>query len=597
MTVSSETRVNGPYTGNGATVDFAFNFTVFTEADVLVVQTDLDGAETELTLTTDYTVTLNPNQDDNPGGTVTLNSALTTGYLLTLTSQVQNKQLTELTNVGGFYPQVVTRALDKLTVLIQQAVNLTTRSIKIPISDGTGGVTELPTKSVRALKALVFDADGDITVSADNYVDQAANAAASASAAATSASNASSSASAAATSASNASTSATSAAASATAAAATLNSALWRDVVFVTSNVTVDSTYSGKMIVVDTTSGAVTVTLPQISTLTLPFNLGVKKNSSDGNAVSIVRSGTDTIDGGTSKSISITDAGCTLIADTDPSPDEWTTADFGQTIGNMTVDTFSGDGAATGFTLSTAPGSANNAQVYVSGLRSATSAYSIVGTTLTFVSAPPLGTGNIQVVIGTTLPIGTPSDGTVSTTKLGGDVTTAGKALLDDADASAQRTTLGVYDAIVGRAYAEYTSAGTDLTVAIPVDDTVPQNTEGTEVLSVAYAAKTTTNRLRLRFIAFGGQTSGSTKTIVAAIFGSDSASAKVATAQQTVTGSLNSLCVEVEITPGTTSSRTYSVRVGTADGTAMRLNGIPSLGRYFGGAARATLVIEEIRA
>lgn len=34
--------------------------------------------------------------------------------------------------------------------------------------------------------------------------------------------------------------------------------------------------------------------------------------------------------------------------------------------------------------------------------------------------------------------------GVVTTTKLGGDITVAGKALLDDADAAAQRTTLGL---------------------------------------------------------------------------------------------------------------------------------------------------------
>ena len=35
-------------------------------------------------------------------------------------------------------------------------------------------------------------------------------------------------------------------------------------------------------------------------------------------------------------------------------------------------------------------------------------------------------------------------DGSITTTKLGGDITTAGKALLDDANAAAQLTTLGV---------------------------------------------------------------------------------------------------------------------------------------------------------
>ena len=45
------------------------------------------------------------------------------------------------------------------------------------------------------------------------------------------------------------------------------------------------------------------------------------------------------------------------------------------------------------------------------------------------------GSGSVAATIAT---------GAVSTAKLGGDITTAGKALLDDANAAAQRTTLGL---------------------------------------------------------------------------------------------------------------------------------------------------------
>jgi len=134
LTISSETRKAGPYTGNGLTTSFSFAFKVFTAADVLVIRTDLSAIESTLVLNTDYTVTLNSNQDSNPGGSVVLPSALATGYLLTLSSQVGALQATDLTNQGGFYPSVLNTALDKLTILVQQLKEQVSRSVKVDIS-------------------------------------------------------------------------------------------------------------------------------------------------------------------------------------------------------------------------------------------------------------------------------------------------------------------------------------------------------------------------------------------------------------------------------------------------------------------------------
>lgn len=135
MTISSTTRKAGPFTGNDVTTDFPFAFRVFAETDVVAVQAET-ATETETTLdyVIDYTVALNADQDSDPGGTLTLLSPLATGYTLTLTSAVPQTQGTDLTNLGGFYPQVVTDALDRLTVLIQQVAEETSRAVKVQIS-------------------------------------------------------------------------------------------------------------------------------------------------------------------------------------------------------------------------------------------------------------------------------------------------------------------------------------------------------------------------------------------------------------------------------------------------------------------------------
>lgn len=100
----------------------------------------------------------------------------------------------------------------------------------------------------------------------------------------------------------------------------------------------------------------------------------------------------------------------------------------GGSIVDYTVQNFSGDGTTTGFTLSADPGSENNTFVMISGVYQQKNTYSVSGTTLTFSEAPPSGTDNIEVTFGQTATIGTPGNGTVTSTKLAdGAVTNAKK--------------------------------------------------------------------------------------------------------------------------------------------------------------------------
>jgi hypothetical protein len=144
MTISSQTRTAGPFTGNGVTTTFPFTFKVFAASDLYVVRTDATtGIDTVLVLGTDYTVTLNTNQNSSPGGSITLPTALASGFKLTATSALQYLQPTDLTNQGGFYPKVINNALDYLTILVQQLLTKVGNSLQLPISV-TGVSTTLP---------------------------------------------------------------------------------------------------------------------------------------------------------------------------------------------------------------------------------------------------------------------------------------------------------------------------------------------------------------------------------------------------------------------------------------------------------------------
>ena len=206
MTINSSTRIAGPYTGNGSTTAFPFSFKVFNTAEVTVVQTNLSLVETTLTLGTNYTVSLNANQNSNPGGTVNMVTAPASGFLITLTSSLGYTQTLDLTNQGGFYPSTINDALDRATIQIQQLNEQVGRSVKVNISSSV---------SPSELINTIISSAASATTSATNAATSASNAATSATSASGSATSASTSASTATTQASAASTSATNAAASA----------------------------------------------------------------------------------------------------------------------------------------------------------------------------------------------------------------------------------------------------------------------------------------------------------------------------------------------------------------------------------------------
>jgi hypothetical protein len=163
MTINSQTRKAGPYVGTGSTGPFAFTFKVFQASDILVVRVNTTTlVETTLTLTTDYTVSLNSDQNSNPGGSVTLVSALATGNNMIISSQIPLTQQTDLTNQGGFYPEVINDALDKATIQIQQLKENVDRAAKLPITS-TSNVDQLNQDIAR----LASSADNIDTV-ADN---------------------------------------------------------------------------------------------------------------------------------------------------------------------------------------------------------------------------------------------------------------------------------------------------------------------------------------------------------------------------------------------------------------------------------------------
>ncbi len=138
-------------------------------------------------------------------------------------------------------------------------------------------------------------------------------------------------------------------------------------------------------------------------------------------------------------------------------------------------------------------------------------------------------------------------------------------------------------------------TASVNLTAPVPLDNTVPQAGEGTEIISISHTPRAATNRIRIRFDGFATSQQQSVPA-VAFLSVDGSAAVQATVAHAPGVGQAAKVSFEHEYVAGDTAAHTYSVRVGPGGSSSIRFNGGASA-RLFGGAAAARLTIEEIQA
>lgn len=160
MTISTtESRIE--YLGNGATKIFAIPFRFLENSHVVVTLVTAAGAQVPQSQGADYVLA---GADEDTGGFLTMTVAPPVSSHLIVLRVVPATQETDYISGDPFPAESHERALDKLTMLVQQGEEVDSRTLKFPVGDLATQVGELPPAADRANRILSFDALGKPSV-------------------------------------------------------------------------------------------------------------------------------------------------------------------------------------------------------------------------------------------------------------------------------------------------------------------------------------------------------------------------------------------------------------------------------------------------
>jgi hypothetical protein len=167
-------------------------------------------------------------------------------------------------------------------------------------------------------------------------------------------------------------------------------------------------------------------------------------------------------------------------------------------------------------------------------------------------------------------------------------------------DGLTTKTILGLIasDGVPGQEVVASVSTVVTCTTVMPVDDTIPQNTEGDQVATVSITPEKADSQIEITVNACGSTSAG--MFVAAAVFQdsvTDAISGSPSVEQTTGPNQKFNIAWSFNVAASSVAARTYKLRIGPHSAGAVYVNGSNGGGRIFGGSMQTSITAREVRA